>query len=41
MPNPPDAIVVAGVNQGCTDPATLDRWVDNVLGAKKASDVLS
>ncbi|WP_437290856.1 hypothetical protein [Sorangium sp. So ce406] len=27
--------------QACTDPATLDRWVDNVLGAKSASDVLS
>ncbi|XXX76740.1 hypothetical protein WMF30_54735 [Sorangium sp. So ce134] len=26
--------------EACTDPATLDRWVDNVLGAKKASDVL-
>jgi predicted transposase YdaD len=27
--------------QGCDDPALLDRWVDNVLGAKTASDVLS
>ncbi|WP_437640066.1 hypothetical protein [Sorangium sp. So ce854] len=27
--------------QACTDPATLDRWVDNVLGAKSAADVLS
>jgi flagellar biosynthesis/type III secretory pathway protein FliH len=27
--------------QGCADPALLDRWVDNVLGAKTASDVLS
>ncbi len=25
----------------CTDGATLDRWFDNVLGAKTASDVLS
>jgi predicted transposase/invertase (TIGR01784 family) len=25
----------------CTDAATLDRWFDNVLGAKTASDVLS
>jgi hypothetical protein len=25
----------------CTDLATLDRWVDNVLGAKTAADVLS
>jgi hypothetical protein len=25
----------------CTDPATLDRWVDNILGAKTAADVLS
>jgi hypothetical protein len=25
----------------CTDLATLDRWVDNVLGAKSAADVLS
>ncbi|WP_437912981.1 hypothetical protein WME73_39350 [Sorangium sp. So ce302] len=27
--------------QGCTDIATLDRWLDNVLGAKTAADVLS
>jgi hypothetical protein len=27
--------------QACTDPATLDRWIDNVLGAKTASEVLS
>ncbi|KYF59140.1 hypothetical protein BE08_14555 [Sorangium cellulosum] len=27
--------------QACTDPATLDRWVDNVLGAKSAADVFS
>jgi len=27
--------------QACTDPATLDRWVENVLGAKTAADVLS
>jgi hypothetical protein len=27
--------------QGCTDGATLDRWVENVLGAKTAADVLS
>ena len=25
----------------CTDAATLDRWIDNVLGAKTAADVLS
>jgi hypothetical protein len=25
----------------CTDPAVLDRWVDNVLGAKTAADVLA
>ncbi|WP_437794580.1 hypothetical protein [Sorangium sp. So ce693] len=25
----------------CTDIATLDRWIDNVLGAKTATDVLS
>ncbi|WP_437711038.1 hypothetical protein WMF45_38945 [Sorangium sp. So ce448] len=25
----------------CTDLATLDRWIDNVLGAKTATDVLS
>jgi hypothetical protein len=25
----------------CDDPATLDRWVTNVLGAKTAADVLS
>ncbi|MEP7121253.1 MAG: hypothetical protein ABJE95_10100 [Byssovorax sp.] len=25
----------------CADLATLDRWVDNVLGAKTAADVLS
>ena len=27
--------------RGCADPALLDRWVDNVLGAKTAVDVLS
>lgn len=27
--------------KACDDPALLDRWVDNVLGAKTASDVLS
>jgi hypothetical protein len=27
--------------QACTDAATLDRWVENVLGAKTAVDVLS
>ncbi|HTN82855.1 MAG TPA: hypothetical protein VL242_04200 [Sorangium sp.] len=27
--------------QACTDPATLDQWVDNILGAKTASDVFS
>ncbi|WP_437655798.1 hypothetical protein [Sorangium sp. So ce1182] len=27
--------------QTCSDPATLDRWVGNVLGAKSAADVLS
>ena len=25
----------------CTDLATLERWVDNVLGAKTAADVLA
>jgi hypothetical protein len=25
----------------CTDLATLDRWIDNVMGAKSAADVLS
>ncbi|WP_437286619.1 hypothetical protein [Sorangium sp. So ce406] len=27
--------------QACTDVATLDRWIDNVLGAKTATEVLS
>ena len=27
--------------KACDDPALLDRWVDNVLGAKTAADVLS
>jgi hypothetical protein len=27
--------------QACDDAATLDRWIDNVLGAKSAADVLS
>lgn len=27
--------------EACADVATLDRWVENVLGAKSASDVLS
>jgi hypothetical protein len=26
--------------QACKDPRTLDRWVENVLGAKSAADVL-
>jgi len=25
----------------CADPATLDRWFDNALGAKSAADVLT
>ena len=25
----------------CTDPETLDRWLENVLGAKTAAEVLS
>ena len=27
--------------QTCDDAATLDRWLENVLGAKTAADVLS
>ena len=27
--------------ENCTDAATLDRWVDNIIGAKTARDVLS
>jgi hypothetical protein len=27
--------------QACSDSATLDRWVDNILGAKTAAEVLS
>jgi hypothetical protein len=27
--------------QACTEPATLDTWIENVLGAKTAADVLS
>ena len=27
--------------QACTDAATLDRWIDNVFGAKSAADVLT
>ena len=27
--------------QACDDAATLDRWVENVLGAKTAADVLA
>ncbi len=27
--------------QACTDIATLDRWIDNVFGAKTATEVLS
>ncbi|WP_437318459.1 hypothetical protein [Sorangium sp. So ce385] len=27
--------------RACTDVATLDRWIDNVLGAKTAAEVLS
>ena len=28
-------------SETCSVAATLDRWVDNVLGAKTAADVLS
>ena len=27
--------------QACTDAATLDRWIDNVFGAKSSADVLT
>ena len=27
--------------QACADAATLDRWIENVLGAKTAADVFS
>lgn len=27
--------------QACADPMTLDRWAENVLGAKSAADVLT
>lgn len=27
--------------QACADTATLDRWTDNILGAKTAADVLT
>jgi hypothetical protein len=27
--------------RACDDVATLDRWVENVLGAKTAADVFS
>jgi len=27
--------------EACTDPATLDRWFDNVLGARSTADVLA
>ncbi|WP_441292130.1 hypothetical protein ACSRUE_18435 [Sorangium sp. KYC3313] len=27
--------------QACTDITTLDRWIDNVFGAKDATEVLS
>ena len=27
--------------QACTDAAALDRWIDNVFGAKSAAEVLS
>jgi len=26
--------------EACTDAATLDRWFDNLIGAKTAADVL-
>jgi hypothetical protein len=26
--------------EACMDAATLDRWIDNVFGAKTAADVL-
>ena len=27
--------------QACADTATLDRWIDDILGAKNAADVLT
>lgn len=27
--------------EACTDPDTLDHWIDNVIGAKTANDVLA
>jgi len=27
--------------QACADPALLDRWIENVLGAKSMADVLT
>ncbi|MEP7121059.1 MAG: hypothetical protein ABJE95_09125 [Byssovorax sp.] len=27
--------------QACTDPATLDRWIENVIGARTVTDVLT
>ena len=27
--------------EACTDPATLDHWIDNVIGARTANDVLA
>ncbi len=27
--------------QACSDSATLDRWIDNILGAKTAAEVLA
>jgi hypothetical protein len=27
--------------RACMDAATLDRWIENVLGAKSVADVLS
>jgi hypothetical protein len=27
--------------EACADPATLDQWIDNILGAKTAAEVLT
>ena len=35
------AMQAMGEVQACADATTLDRWIDNVLGAKTAADVLS
>lgn len=41
-PRIPNAVLACRIRiQGCTDMAILDRWIDNVFGARTIADVLT